>query len=312
MRIVIVGAGAIGSLFGALLARGGHEVMFIDPREEVVAAINRQGIGLSAFGSDPDTVTFIAANATSDASALEGCDALLLTVKAFDTLAAMRSVAHLITQESPIVTLQTALGTLELMQKVERRRNVVAGLTFMAAVALGPGRVRQGGWGETCLGELDGTISSRATRLAQTFNEAGIETKTVTEILDRLWCKAIIHAAINPVSAILRVKNGRLLEKMESISLMKRLVDEGRAVAAACGIELHYEDLYELLFESCRRTADHASSMLQDLLSNRRTEIDYLNGALYRYGTERSVTVTTQQSVIELVRLLEKWGPDRD
>jgi 2-dehydropantoate 2-reductase len=312
MRIVIVGAGAIGGLFGALLARGGQEVVFIDPREEVVAAINRQGIGLSAFGSDPDAVTFIAARATSDAQTVEVCDAILLTVKAFDTLAATRSVAHLITQESPIVTLQTALGTLELMQRVERRSNIMAGFTFMAAVALGPGRVRQGGWGTTYLGELDGTISPRAARMSQIFNEVGIETEAVKEILGRLWCKAIIHAAINPVSAILRVKNGRLLEKMESISLMKRLIDEGRTVAAACGIELHYDDLYELLFESCRRTADHASSMLQDLLSNRRTEIDYLNGALYRYGIAHSVAVPTQQTVIELVRLLDKWGPDRD
>jgi 2-dehydropantoate 2-reductase len=312
MRIVIVGAGAIGGLFGALLARGGHEVVFIDPREEVVAAINRQGVGLSAYGSDPDSVTFITARAVSDASGLKVCDGILLTVKAFDTRTAMRSVAHLITQESPIITLQTALGSLEVVQKVERRRNVLGGFTFMAAVALGPGRVRQGGWGGTCLGELDGTISPRAARLSKVFNDAGIEAEAVEDVLGRLWCKAIIHAAINPVSAILRVKNGRLLEKMESISLMKRLVDEGRAVATACGIELHYDDLYELLFESCRHTADHASSMLQDILDNRRTEIDYLNGALCRYGTRHSVAVPTHRSITELVRLLEKWGTDRE
>jgi 2-dehydropantoate 2-reductase len=313
MRFVIAGAGAIGSLFGSYLSRGGHEVVFVEPREEIVAAINDQGIALvDARAENGAGAESTPARAVTDASGIENCDAVLLAVKAFDTLAAMRAVAHLITQESPVLTLQTTLGTIELMEKVERRRNILAGFTFMAAAALGPGRVRQGGTGTTYLGELDGALTPRVKRLARAFTRCGLETEPVREIISRLWCKVIIYAAINPVSAILRLKNGQLLEKMESISLMKRLVDEGRMVAESHGIELYYSDLYELLFDSCRRTSDNVSSMLQDLLSGRRTEIDFLNGAIYRYGAERMAPVTTQQSVIELVRLLEKWGFDRD
>ncbi|MDA8164255.1 MAG: 2-dehydropantoate 2-reductase [Desulfobacteraceae bacterium] len=312
MRFVIAGAGAIGGLFGAYLSRGGHEVVFVEPREEIVAAVNSQGIGVVAeHAEDGAEAAFTPARAVLDASEIESCDAVILAVKAFDTLAAMRAVAHLITQESPIITLQTTLGTIELMEKVERRRNILGGFTFMAAAALGPGRVRQGGAGITSIGELDGALTSRVRRLARAFTRCGLETEAVREVVSRLWCKVIVYAAINPVSAILRLKNGQLLEKMESISLMKRLIDEGRMVAESRGIELYYSDLYELLFDSCRRTSDNVSSMLQDLLSGRRTEIDFLNGALYRYGAERLVPVTTQQSVIELVRLLEKWGFER-
>ncbi|MEJ2033145.1 MAG: 2-dehydropantoate 2-reductase [Deltaproteobacteria bacterium] len=312
MKFVIAGAGAIGSLFGAHLSRGGHEVVFVEPREEIVAAINAQGIGLlDAKAEDSAAAEFTPARAVTDASEIESCDFILLAVKAFDTLAAMRAVAHLVTADSPVLTLQTTLGTIELMEKVERRRNILGGLTFMAATALGPGRVRQGGTGATYVGELDGALTPRAKRLARAFSRCGLEAEPVREIISRLWCKVIVYSALNAISAILRLKNGQLLEKMESISLMKRLIDEGRMVAETHGIELYYSDLYEMLFESCRRTSDNVSSMLQDLLSGRRTEIDFLNGAIYRYGSGRLVPVTTHQSVIELVRLLEKWGFER-
>jgi 2-dehydropantoate 2-reductase len=313
MRIVIVGAGAIGSLFGALLSRGGHEVIFIEPREEVVGAINEAGIGLLPPGRhDSADLDFVPAKAVFDADGIEGCDGILLTVKAFDTLAAMRGITRLITRESPVISLQTALGVLELMEKVERRRNIVGGYTFMAAVALGPGRVHYSGRGRTYLGELDGAITPRVQRLYQAFNDSHIDSEVIPGIIGRLWSKAIVYSAINPVSAILRVKNGRLLEKMESVSLLKRLIDEGLGVAEACEIELAREDLYDLLFDACQRTAGNISTMLQDLLGGRRTEIDYLNGALLRYGRERSIPVTTHQAVSELVRLLEKWGFERD
>ena len=98
------------------------------------------------------------------------------------------------------------------------------------------------------------------------FNRCGIETQMVKRIIGRLWCKVITYSAINPVSAILQVPNGSLTSKMESITLMKRLLDEGRAVANACSIELVYPDLYELLFDACETSANNLSSMLQDIL----------------------------------------------
>jgi 2-dehydropantoate 2-reductase len=131
----------------------------------------------------------------------------------------------------------------------------------------------------------------------------------VKRIIGRLWCKVITYSAINPVSAILQVPNGSLTSKMESITLMKRLLDEGRAVANSCSIELVYPDLYELLFDACEKSSNNLSSMLQDILNEVPTEIEAQNGAICRYAEEHGVSVPTQQTMVELIRLLECWKP---
>jgi len=310
MRIVIVGAGSIGLLVGAHLLRGGHEALFVETRRETVEAINQQGIGLIGLGgANPDAVTMIPAKACTDAREIAECDGVILAVKSFDTIAAMQAVAHLITANSPVLTLQTGLGNLEAMEKVERRKNILGGFTYLAGASFGPGRVRLGGIGKTYLGELDGSASKRSLRLCQAFNACGLETECVDRIVDRIWWKVIVYSAINAISAVLRVKNGRLLDKMESITLAKRMIDEGREVAAASGIGLDGADLYELFFQACQQTADNASSMLVDLVSERRTEIDALSGAIVSQGAARGVAACTHMTMVELVKLCEKWGP---
>ncbi len=129
----------------------------------------------------------------------------------------------------------------------------------------------------------------------------------VNRIIGRLWCKVITFSAFNPVSAILQIPNGMLTSKMESITLMKRLLDEGRAVADACSVELVYPDLYELLFDACQKSANNLSSMLQDILNECPTEIDAQNGAICRFADEHGVSVPTHRSMVELIKLLECW-----
>lgn len=307
MKIVIVGAGGIGRLFGALLSRGGHEITVVELDLEVIDSINRQGIGIMDIGQqDPDAATFVPAKAVSDPSLLSECDLVLLAVKSFDTLTAVKSVAHLIGEDSPIISLQTGLGNLEVMEKIVPRQAIIGGFTFMAATSLGPSRIRHGGIGKTYLGELDGIITPRLTEISKQLNQCGIQTSPVHRITGRLWCKIIVYSAINPVSAILRVNNGSLLDRMEAITLMKRLIDEGKEVAEAYSIDLVYHDLYELLFDACRKTSNNLSSMLQDMLNEKRTEIDAQNGALCRYGEEKNIFLPTHQTIVELVKLMKK------
>lgn len=311
MKIVIVGGGAIGRLFAALLGRGGHEVVLVETQKAVVDAINQQGIGIMDFGlEDPDAVSFVSAKAVQNPAEISNCDCVLLTVKSFDTLAAVKSIAHLIREESPLLTIQTGLGNIETIEKVVPRRAIISGFTFMSATSLGAERVRHGGIGKTYIGELDGSISTRLTRIHRAFKESGIATTMVHQIIGRLWCKVIVYSAINPVSAILRVKNGSLISRMESITLMKRLIDEGKSVAEAYAIDLVYPDLYELLFEACKQSANNLSSMLQDMLNHKRTEIDAQNGALCHYGGQKNIALPTHQTLIQLVKLMERWGGD--
>lgn len=131
----------------------------------------------------------------------------------------------------------------------------------------------------------------------------------VHRVVGRLWCKVIVYSAINPVSAILRVPNGKLLSKMESVTLMKKLLDEGREVAEACAIDLVYPDLYELLFDACSHSANNLSSMLQDLINERPTEIDAQNGAICTLGEKNGVATPTQHTIVQILKLLEHWQP---
>jgi 2-dehydropantoate 2-reductase len=312
MKIVILGAGAVGRMFGVFFSRSGHSVILVDPDVEVVRAVNSRGIGYLGQGSaGHDEVEYFPARAVEHAGEVENADFVILAVKSFDTPAAVRAAAHLISPDHPVITLQTGLGNLEQIEKIVDSGAVIGGFTFMSGAALGPGIVRLGGKGTTYLGEPAGGTSERVEKLAGLFNDSGLDCRAVGRIVGRLWCKVIVFSAINSLSAVVQVKNGRLLDSMESLVLMKRLVDEGRAVARAHGIDLVYDDLYQLLFDACRRSADGISSMLQDVLSGRRTEIDAQCGALVRLGAEVNIPVPTQQTMVELVKLTERKAAEK-
>lgn len=305
MKIVIVGAGAIGRIFGTYLGNHGHNIIFVETQQSVVEAINNDGIGLMAYGTeDTDEITYTPASAVSDPQTVNNCDLVLLTVKSFDTLAAVSSVQHLISPEAPILSLQTGLGNIEVMEKIVGRKSIIGGFTFMAGTGLSPGIVRHGGTGKTYIGELDGTKSERTRQICTALNDSGLTCQLSQRIIGRLWCKVIIFSAINPLSSILRVKNGQLLDHMESVELMKRLIDEGVEVSKAHAIDLVYPNLYDLLFDACKNTRDNLSSMLQDIINGHRTEIEALNGTIIQYGDQKGITTSTHKTVTELVKLM--------
>jgi 2-dehydropantoate 2-reductase len=313
MKIVIVGAGSIGRLFGGMLGRGGHEVVFLEKDPQVVSDVNEKGIQfieLSDNGSD----TYLTAEvrATTEPGTLEVCDCIILAVKGYTTAAATRSIAHLINDQTPILTIQTGLGNIETMRKITSMRNILGGVTYHGATSLHGARVRHAGSGQTLIGELNGDVTERAERLTEALNSCGIQTKLSENIEGHIWAKALIYSAINPLTAILRLKNGQLVEKMESIALAKRLIDEGKVVAHELAVQLPEQDLYDRLLEVCSRTAQNLSPMLQDILNNRATEIDAFNGAIYSMGKLKGVAAPAHQTMTELIRLLEKWGSGRD
>jgi 2-dehydropantoate 2-reductase len=311
MKIVIVGSGAIGRLFGALLAKGDHEVILVDIDQGVVNGINRSGIGLMELGEpNPDAVNELPVQAVSDPSTISDCDLVLLTVKSYATLSAAKNVLHLISESSPIVTLQTGLGNIEILENLVPPQHIIAAFTFMSATALGNSRVRHGGTGKTYMGELNGEFSPILARLCKLFNDCDLMSQMVHRIIGRLWCKVIVYSAINPVSSILKIPNGKLLSKMESVTLMKKLLDEGKRVADASAIDLVYPDLYELLFDACKQSSNNLSSMLQDLLNDRPTEIDAQNGVICRFAEEKGISTPTQHTMVQLIKLLERWKPN--
>ena len=311
MKIVIVGGGAIGRLFGSFLIQGGNDITMIDIDQTTLGALQARGIGLITNNTDAlSSSRDFPVKALRSAASVTDADLVLLLVKSQATLSAVKDVAHLIGDNCPLLSIQTGLGNLETASTIVDRSNILLGITFMSATALSDAKVRQGGRAKTYIGELNGTISTRLKAIGDTFNHSGMETQLVQQIVGRLWCKVITYSALNPVSAILQVPNGLLTTKTESITLMKRLLSEGQSVAEAYSIELVYPDLYELLCNACENSAHNLSSMLQDILNEVPTEIDAQNGALCRYAVERGIHVPTQQTMVDLIKLLGYWKPE--
>jgi 2-dehydropantoate 2-reductase len=313
MKIAIVGAGGIGRFFGGMLGRGGHEVVFLEKDPQIASVLNEKGIQFIKL-EDKGSDVYLAADvrATTDPGAIEVCDIIILAVKGYTTAAATKSIAHLITDHTPILTVQTGIGNIETMSKITHQRNILGGVTYHGATSLHGSKVRHAGSGETSIGELNGDKTERVERLAEAFNSCGIQTGISENVEGDIWAKALIYSAINPLTAILRLKNGQLIEKMESIAVAKRLIDEGKLVAHELAVQLPQLDLYDRLLEVCNKTAENLSPMLQDILNSRATEIDALNGAIYSMGKLKGIAAPVHQTMTELVRLLEKWGSGRD
>lgn len=318
MKLVIVGGGAIGRLFGASFVRGNNDVTIVDSNPLVVEQMQENGIGVIGNREDTrDAVEFVPVKAVSDASSIKDCDLVLLTVKSFATRSAAESVAHLVNPTCPILFMQTGLGNQAILREMFPVKAILAGLTFMSGTALGHYRVRQGRWGMTFIGELGevgeltGAVTPRLQAICQKFNDCGIETKWSHRIIGRLWAKVITYATLNTLTAIFKVPNGRLLENEESILLVRQLLAEGEAVAKARGVEPIVDDLFDLFEEVVKESSHNLSSMLQDVLNGRPTEIDAQSGAIARYAEKFGIEVPRHQMMTSMLRLIEQWPTER-
>ncbi|WP_028579963.1 ketopantoate reductase family protein [Desulfogranum japonicum] len=315
MHIVIVGGGAIGRFFGAYFCKGGNQVTLIDTNSEVVDELNKNGIGLVRYiGGPQDTEEHFSVCADTDGKKIQQCDLILLTVKSFATRSAAENVAHLVRPESPIIFMQTGLGNQAILREMFPAQAILAGLTFVSATGLGNAKIRQGRSGTTYLGELGavgelaGQVTPRLEKICKVFTESGIEARCSGRIIGRLWGKVITYAALNSLTSILRVPNGKLLEDTESLQLARELIAEGEAVAQARGVEPFVDDLFEQFQQICKESSNNLSSMLQDIINNKKTEIDAQSGTLVKYAEKFGMQAPRHAMMTSILHLLEKWS----
>ncbi len=302
MRICIVGCGAVGSLFAANLARlDDVDVWAYDLAGEHVEAINRDGLRLSGAG---DVVGRL--RATSDPAELPACDFGIVATKALHTAAAIEVTAHAFAAGC-VATVQNGLGNEEaIAQHVDR---VIRGTTFPAGKLVGPGHVQWDVKGDTTIGPFEGRPStplSEIERLADACTRAGMPTQALPDARGPQWRKVIFNASTNPIGALTGLTHGRVCEDPGLRRLVSRLVDEGKAVASAQGIELD-ADPEDLIDHAAKPEVayDHKASMLQDVEARRPTEVDFLNGGIVRFGDEHRVPVPLNAAIWALVRGLE-------
>ncbi len=301
MRVCVVGCGAVGSLFAANLARlDDVEVWAYDVWAEHVAAINAEGLRLS--GAE-DVVG--RPRATTDAAELPACDFGLVATKSMHTGSAVAAAAHAFADGS-VCSVQNGVGNEEaIAEHVER---VVRGTTFPAGKILEPGHVQWDVKGDTTIGPFEPrpAPTEAVERLADACTRAGMPTQAVADARGPQWRKLIFNAATNPIGALTGLTHGRVCEDPELRRLVSALVDEGKAVAAAQGIELD-ADPEELIDYAARRDVayDHKASMLQDVEAGRQSEIDFLNGGVVRFGRETGVPTPLNLAVVALIKGME-------
>jgi 2-dehydropantoate 2-reductase len=302
VRVCIVGCGAVGSLFAANLAQlDDVEVWAYDAAVEHVDAINAAGLRLSGVG---DVLGRL--RATADPAEVPPCEFGIVATKAMHTEAAIAATAHAFA-EGAVATLQNGLGNEETLAGHVAR--VIRGTTFPAGKLLAPGHVQWDVRGDTTLGPFEPQPASleEVARLADACTRAGMPTQAVADARGPQWRKVIFNAATNPVGALTGLSHGRVCERPELRLLVSALVDEGKAVAGALGVELD-EDPEELIDHAAKPEVayDHKASMLQDVEGRRPTEIDYLNGGIVRFGREHVVPTPLNEAIWALVKGVEQ------
>ncbi len=290
-----MGAGAVGSWFGGLLARAGHDVTLV-ARPAHVEAIRRDGLRLESSALDER----VALKAHTDVSALRGVELLLLCVKATDTEAAAASLVPVLADGAAVLSLQNGVDNAARAQRV-LGRPVTPAVVYVAVEMAGPGHVRHHGRGELVLPD-DGVCAA----LAPVLRAAGIPVQPSTDVVGALWAKLIVNCAVNPLSAIGRMPFGPLRQCAGAEHVMHEVVGECLAVAQAAGIAVP-GDPWQAVQRTLSQGRQHAS-MAQDLMRGRRTEIDHLNGHVVRLGEQLGVPTPVNRTLQVAVRLLEPAG----
>ena len=307
MKIAVIGAGAMGSLFGAYLAKAGAAVTVVDVWPEHVAAIRGQGLTLSEAAGD-EVVRLDAALGTGG---LEPVDLVILFVKSAATRFAALDAAALLRPGGRVLTLQNGLGNAEVIAEIVGAERVLAGTTAQGATLLGPGQIRHGGSGETHIGRLFGEVDEFCHEVARLLTNAGLPTVVEPDVRSLIWGKLIINTGINALTALLRLRNGQLAELDETRQLLALAVEEAVQVARAAGVRLPYENPLDKVLAVAVATGQNQSSMLQDVLRGSPTEIAVINGAIVREGERLGVATPVNRTLTLLVQALENHSCNR-
>ena len=307
MKVCIVGCGAVGSLFAAHLAQKGDvEVWAYDVWTEHIEAINKNGLRLS--GAADFTAQL---RATSDAKQLPRCDYGIVATKAIHTRSAIAQAARAFDDNSAVCSVQNGVGNEEII--AEHVKTVIRGTTFPAGHPIAPGHIGFDIKGDTWIGPFEPTNTpmSNVEELAGLITRSGMNTIPLKDARGAQWTKLIFNAASNPVGALTLLHHGAATCFAPTRQLFNDLIAEGEAVAGALRIELH-GDPRTLVQEGANAPGKHRASMLQDVLANRQTEIDFMNGAIVKSGEQTGVPTPLNKAVWELVKGLEHSWTEPD
>ena len=302
MKIAVVGAGAMGSLFGALLAEAGNEVWLHDVWVEHVHAINTDGLTIEQEGQ----TRTLRINATADPQQIGQAELIIIFVKSTHTAAAAETARKLAGSAGAVMTLQNGMGNADILAEFINPERVLAGTTSHGATMLGPGRILHAGVGATTIGAWSATKQGRkrAHQLSDFFTGIGIESEPVDDVRSVLWNKLLINIGINAITALSAIKNGQILDLEITRKLSCMAVEEAMEIAGRMQINIR-QDAVEHVLAVARATAANRSSMGQDVDKKRQTEIGAINGYIVREAKRLGIQAPVNETLTALVETLQ-------
>jgi 2-dehydropantoate 2-reductase len=305
-NIVVLGAGAVGSYFGGLLARSGAPVTLIG-REMHVSEINRNGL----FIERTDYQEYVRINATTEFAPVADADIVLVCVKTIDTEQIAKSLAPFIKAGASVVSLQNGVDNVERMRAASGIEAFAAAV-YVAVQFSAPGKLKHNGRGELIVGDILFEGKTTATRkvemekIAAAFTRGGITCHVSSEIKKELWLKLVMNCAYNAVSALTGAQYATIMNYARTREIVMSLVEETVAVAKADGIDLPREETIEAVINLGRTMGTAISSTAQDIKRNKLTEIDSLTGYVVARGKAQGIATPVSNTVYALVKMLEK------
>lgn len=294
MKIAIMGAGAVGCYYGAMLARSGHDVVFVG-RPAHVEAMNRDGLLLD-FGSSREYVTV---KADTEPKIIADSDMVLFCVKSPDTADAGKQIQPYLRKDTIILSLQNGVDNAQRLSEV-LDMPVIPAVVYVATSMGGPGHVQHHGRGELVIG-----ISDHSDAIAAILRPAGIPVEISENAASALWDKMILNCAYNALSAISQLPYGEVVKGVGVWDVMRNTVDECVAVAKGCGV-LPGEKVWDAIEKIVETMPGQYSSTAQDLARGKPSEIDYLNGYIVRKGKELGISTPTNLALYAITRLRER------
>ena len=304
-KVAVLGAGAMGCLFGGLLAEKGLNVILIDVWKQHVDEINKKGLKMMGHGGDRT----IKIQATTEPGKLDTVDAIIVMCKATALEQALESSKKIIGEKTMLMSFQNGIGHEEIMQKIAGKEKVLGGSTTQASSIQGPGIIQNHASLPSWIGEYDGGSSKRVKELAETFTAHGLETIAEENIKKRKWMKLFALTAIGPLSAIFDLHHTDLYISNKNHTMSRKLGEdiilETRAVAKADGVDVSEGDCLEMFNRIVDSRQTNKSSMAFDVLKHRKTEIDFISGAVSKIGKKHGVKTPLNDLMYKIIKIKE-------
>ena len=309
MKIVILGAGALGCAIGAALTQGGHETWLLNRSAGHVEAMRRDGLRVD----DAQGTRLVQVRASSRPEEVGAADLVIVLVKSLQTEAAMRGAMALVGPGTLVLSLQNGLGHEDILASIVGRERVLAGKTYVGGVLRGPGHILSGVDGkDTYIGELDGRITPRVRNIAEAFTAAKLRTIVSDNIVGAMWDKLLVNVATGALSGITRLTYGQLYDEPLLAATAQAAVAEAMEVARAAGVVLTLTEPEQAWRLACAGLApSFKTSMLQSLEKGTLTEIDFINGSVVRHGQRHGVPTPVNATLVACIKGIERAMVDR-